>query len=53
MAIEMIGHDMMEEHKVVYIMSGKLTLKMGNKKVTLNNGGAIFVRQNRSQRVKA
>lgn len=42
----MICHDMVEEHKVVYIMSGRLTLQMGNKKVTLKNGEAVFVPRN-------
>lgn len=42
----MICHDMVEEHKVVYILSGRLTLKMGKKQVTLNNGEAVFVRRN-------
>lgn len=42
----MICHDMVSEHKVVYIMSGRLTLKTGNKQVTLNNGEAVFVRRN-------
>lgn len=42
----MICHDMVEEHKLVYIMSGRFTLKMGNRRVTLNNGEAIFVGRN-------
>lgn len=42
----MICHDMVEDHKIVFIMSGRLTLKMGKKQVTLNNGEAVFVRRN-------
>lgn len=42
----MICHDMVEEHKVVYIMSGRLTLQMGHRKVTLKNGEAVFVPRN-------
>lgn len=42
----MICHDMVEEHKVVYIMSGRLTLRIGNKKVDIQNGEAVFVRKN-------
>lgn len=43
---KMICHDMVEEHKIVYIMSGKLTLRSGNRKVDVENGQAVFVRRN-------
>lgn len=43
---EMICHDMVEEHKIVYIMSGRLTLRCGNRKVDVENGQAVFVRRN-------
>lgn len=43
---KMICHDMVEEHKIVYIMSGKLTLRSGNRKVDIKNGQAVFVRRN-------
>lgn len=43
---KMICHDMVEEHKVVYIMSGKLTLRCGNRKLDILNGQAVFVRRN-------
>jgi len=42
----MICHDMVEEHKIVYIMSGRLTLRCGNHKVDVDNGQAVFVRRN-------
>lgn len=42
----MICHDMVEEHKIVYIMSGKLTLRCGNRKVDVKNGQAVYVRKN-------
>lgn len=42
----MICHDMVEEHKIVYIMSGKLTLRVGNRKVEVQSGHAVFVRKN-------
>lgn len=42
----MICHDMVEEHKIVYIMSGRLTLRCGNRKVDVENGQAVFVRRN-------
>lgn len=42
----MICHDMVEEHKIVYIMSGRLTLRCGNRKVDVKNGQAVFVRRN-------
>lgn len=43
---KMICHDMVEEHKIVYIMSGRLTLRCGNRKVDVENGQAVFVRRN-------
>lgn len=43
---KMICHDMVEEHKIVYIMSGRLTLRCGNHKVDVENGQAVFVRRN-------
>lgn len=43
---KMICHDMVEEHKLVYIMSGRLTLRSGNRKVDVKNGQAVFVRRN-------
>lgn len=43
---KMICHDMVEEHKIVYILSGKLTLRSGNRKVDVENGQAVFVRRN-------
>lgn len=43
---KMICHDMVEENKIVYIMSGRLTLRSGNRKVDVVNGQAIFVRRN-------
>ncbi len=43
---KMICHDMVEEHKIVYIMSGRLTLRCGNRKVDVENGHAVFVRRN-------
>lgn len=43
---KMICHDMVEEHKIVYIISGRLTLRCGNRKVDVENGQAVFVRRN-------
>lgn len=43
---KIICHDMVEEHKIVYIMSGRLTLRCGNRKVDVKNGQAVFVRRN-------
>ena len=43
---KMICHDMVEEHKIVYIMSGRLTLRCGSRKVDVENGQAVFVRRN-------
>ncbi len=43
---KMICHDMVEEHKIVYIMSGRLTLRSCNRKVDVANGQAVFVRRN-------
>lgn len=39
-------HDMVEDHKLVYIMSGRLTLQAGKHRVTVKNGEAVFVRRN-------
>ena len=43
---KIICHDMVEEHKIVYIMSGRLTLRCGNRKLDVKNGQAVFVRRN-------
>lgn len=43
---KMICHDMVEEHKIVYIMSGRLTLRCGSRKVDVENGQAVFIRRN-------
>lgn len=43
---KIICRDMVEEHKLVYIMSGRLILQSGNHKVDVRNGQAVFVRRN-------